>query len=286
MCAESAKHFSLLIMASDLDHFLDNLASFIRLTSGREGGCSESFAEATLVKLDSYLHVLYAVIGTIQSHCGSDHSNSDVLALGVHLRELADMLEEIKDRWCDLEAGISVNSPSSILRAEKCYTGGRGRPKYVINSEQLVFLRELRFTWTNIAQLYGISRRTLYNIRSHYNMTGAEFSAFTQISDDDLKQAIREVKLSLPECGQSMVRGILNSQGIYVSTTRIRECLTAVDPVNTALRWAMPIMRRVYSVPHPNALWHLDGNHKLIRYEFYCWSGGWRAVHFVLYLTM
>ena len=39
-------------------------------------------------------------------------------------------------------------------------------------------------------------------------MTGAEFSAFTQISDDDLKQAIREVKLSLPECGQSMVRGI------------------------------------------------------------------------------
>ena len=96
-------------------------------------------------------------------------------------------------------------------------------------------------------------------------MTGAEFSAFTQISDEDLKHTIREIKLSLPECGQSMVRGILNSQGIYVPTTRIRECLAAVDPINTALRWATPITRRVYSVPHPNALWHLDGNHKLIR---------------------
>ena len=173
------------------------------------------------------------------------------------------MLEEIKDRWCDLEVGISLNSPSSILRAEKHYTGGHERPKYVINSKQVVFLRELCFTWTNIAQLYGISRRTLYNIRSYYNMTGDEFSAFTQISDDDLKQTIREVKLSLPQCGQSMMRGILTSQGIYVSTTRIRECLAAVDPVNTALRWAT---RRVYSVPHPNALWHLDGNHKLIWY--------------------
>jgi len=27
-----------------------------------------------------------------------------------------------------------------------------------------------------------------------------------------------------------------------------------------------PIQRRVYSVPGPNALWHLDGNHKLIRW--------------------
>ena len=28
-----------------------------------------------------------------------------------------------------------------------------------------------------------------------------------------------------------------------------------------------PIYRRVYSVPSPNALWHLDGNHKMIRYR-------------------
>ena len=42
-------------------------------------------------------------------------------------------------------------------------------------------------------------------------MTGAEFSAFTQISDEDLKQTIREVKLSLPEYGQSTIKGSLNS---------------------------------------------------------------------------
>ena len=154
-----------------------------------------------------------------QYHYGSDPSSSDLFALGVKLRELADILEEIKSRWCDLEVGISLTSPSSMLRAEKHYTGGRGRPKYVVSCEQLVFLRELRFTWTTIAQMYGISRRTLY-IRSHYNMTGAEFSAFTQISDEDLEHTIWEIKLCLPECGQSMVRGILKIS-VYLSPLHV-----------------------------------------------------------------
>lgn len=30
----------------------------------------------------------------------------------------------------------------------------------------------------------------------------------------------------------------------------------------------MPIYRRSYSVPGPNALWHLDGNHKLVKWKF------------------
>lgn len=29
------------------------------------------------------------------------------------------------------------------------------------------------------------------------------------------------------------------------------------------------LRRRQYSVPGPNALWHIDGNHKLIRYVFF-----------------
>ena len=62
-----------------------------------------------------------------------------------------------------------------------------------------------------------------------------------------------------------MLKGMLESRGVNISTTRLRECLSEVDPVNTALRWSLPISRRVYSVPCANALWHIDGNHKLIR---------------------
>ena len=52
----------------------------------------------------------------------------------------------------------------------------------------------------------------------------------------------------------------------------IQQCIREVDPINTAMRWAVPTYRRQYQVPHPNYIWHLDGNHKLIRYkrEFVC----------------
>jgi len=33
------------------------------------------------------------------------------------------------------------------------------------------------------------------------------------------------------------------------------------------MRWHQLIHRRVYSVPGPNALWHIDGNHRLIRWR-------------------
>ena len=46
----------------------------------------------------------------------------------------------------------------------------------------------------------------------------------------------------------------------------MRESLTRVDPVNTALRWGIVVSRRKYSVPWPNSLWHLDGHHSLIRW--------------------
>ncbi len=41
----------------------------------------------------------------------------------------------------------------------------RGRPPYIISHEQIVYLRELQFTWKDIAKLLGVSRMTLYRKR-------------------------------------------------------------------------------------------------------------------------
>ena len=51
------------------------------------------------------------------------------------------------------------------------------------------------------------------------------------------------------------------SQGIRVQKARLRNCLKRVDPIGRRLR----SIRRVYNVRSPLALWHMDGNHKLIR---------------------
>ena len=43
----------------------------------------------------------------------------------------------------------------------------------------------------------------------------------------------------------------------------MREAIVRLDPINHANRWGQRIVRRPYSVPHPNFLWHMDSNLKL-----------------------
>ena len=68
-----------------------------------------------------------------------------------------------------------------------------------------------------------------------------------------------------PNIGERRLIGALRSRGIRVQRWRVRACLRKVDPLGAALRWRPVIYRRKYSVPTPNALWHIDGNHKLVR---------------------
>ena len=49
---------------------------------------------------------------------------------------------------------------------------------------------------------------------------------------------------------------------------RLCESIRRVDPIASSIRWQQLLKRRVYNVPGPNALWHIDGNHSLIRWRF------------------
>ncbi len=65
--------------------------------------------------------------------------------------------------------------------------------------------------------------------------------------------------------GIRMIRGILRSRGVNIQIIRIRDILYEIDPVGMSSRWATVVKRRTYTVKSPNTLWHIDGNHKLIR---------------------
>lgn len=62
-----------------------------------------------------------------------------------------------------------------------------------------------------------------------------------------------------------MMRALLRTQGVFVTRSRVREMLTRVNPTAAARRWSQTVARRVYHVPYPNSLWHIDGNMRLIR---------------------
>ena len=63
--------------------------------------------------------------------------------------------------------------------------------------------------------------------------------------------------------------GHVCSKGLRIQWERVRQSLLRTDPSGVHQRRRESIRRRVYRVSGPLALWHIDGNHKLIRCNSY-----------------
>ena len=60
-----------------------------------------------------------------------------------------------------------------------------------------------------------------------------------------------------------MMSGYLRARGLMVQRDPVRQSLRHVDLVGSTARWSRTATR-VYSVPTPNALWHMDAHMKLV----------------------
>jgi hypothetical protein len=61
------------------------------------------------------------------------------------------------------------------------------------------------------------------------------------------------------------MQGHLLAKGYRVQQARVREAQRMIDPEGSMMRQLRTTNRREYYVPSPKSLWHMDGNHKLIR---------------------
>ena len=112
----------------------------------------------------------------------------------------------------------------------------------------------------NIAFFLGVSERTLHGRRIEYGID----ANFSVITDDNLDAQIREILRLTLYSGECYVRGSLKGRNITVQRERVRESLRRVDPIGKNMKRRHAICRRVYNVPGPNYLWHIDSNHKTI----------------------
>ena len=170
-----------------------------------------------------------------------------------HLRNAAEEVEMVDER----------RRPSGITGTR---SGRAGRPRASISVNQIEFLRGMHFSWVNIAQIIGISERTLRRWRQETGEDRSE-ERWSNISDEELTRIMTEISQRTSNVGETRMTGALRCRGIRVQRRRIRQILRDIDPLASALRWRRAVYRRRYSVPYPNALWHIDGNHKLIRWR-------------------
>lgn len=90
--------------------------------------------------------------------------------------------------------------------------------------------------------------------------------SFSEVTDDALDEMIKDIVAGNDLLGSEAVRAQLRAGGVRVQRNRIRKSLARINPRAAALRaMSQRPQRRLYRVAGPNSLWHLDGNHKLIR---------------------
>ena len=142
-------------------------------------------------------------------------------------------------------------------------TGLVGRPCFQIPRQQLSYLIENGFSVPQIADMIGVSVRTVRRRMDGYDLSiRARYSA---LSDSELDAIVTEIQSQFPMCGNRQMQGHLLARGHRVQQIRIREAQRRVDPQGTIIRRLHVLNRREYSVPSPRSLYHIDGNHKLIR---------------------
>ena len=188
---------------------------------------------------------------------------SKIKILSESLQGVVDCVEK---KLYDIDSFAYVSSwlPEALVDR----SGLVGRPRLAVNLVQVEFLRSWRFSWTRIAFTLCISRTTLWRRLKEAGYDFGTDGRFSDISEDSLKEEILVIKDNFPACGERMVIGCLRSKGIFVPRHRVRDIIREHDPVAVLLRWTEATVRRKYSVPGPNALWHIDGLHKLIRWGF------------------
>lgn len=78
---------------------------------------------------------------------------------------------------------------------------------------------------------------------------------------------VREIKTQQNlNIGEVLLMAALKVRNGWVRRTRLRASIHRVDPYATAL-CRRDTVQRGYTVDGPNSLWHINGNHKLIRWK-------------------
>ena len=141
-----------------------------------------------------------------------------------------------------------------------------GRPRYAITYDQLSFLVGENFNTRRIANCLGVSVST---VRRRLRDNGIELDqTYSQISDTDLDQFIRNIRLHFPRIGCRQMRAMLESDhGLRIQRCRVRMAMRRVDPAGASIRWSEVHVRRRYNVYGANALWHIDTHHSLVRWR-------------------
>ncbi|QRV90678.1 integrase core domain protein [Ceratobasidium sp. AG-Ba] len=207
-------------------------------------------------------------MGTIQTECLSTLERLEAVGLGSGFTDA--IMDEMTGCFVELEQALSklqdVPSPGQGLiqlePVQHVCTTGPGRARKIVDPDVLheAFSTGRNISIARLAKTLRISRPTLYKNMEENNI---QRTGFSPISTTELNSLVQDFKLRHPKSGFRMAMAHLRNKGIRVPRDRILNSIRQVDGLGVVERTSRPAHQRIYSVPHPNYLWHHDGHHKL-----------------------
>ena len=157
-------------------------------------------------------------------------------------------------------------------KAEIMFQSISGRPKFDIPKETLELYLSYGVSYRDIGNIFGVSKDTIQRRVKEYCLKRLVHSP---LDDTELFELVENILKEFPNTGIRRMRGFLLAAGHLVQWDRVRAALWHVDSEGVLRRslFSNLIQRRKYSVHGPLALWHIDGNHKLIRWGFVVHGG-------------
>lgn len=189
--------------------------------------------------------------------------------LASHIIRLCDVNLVDDDIQCFVMQGLGYLQRVEELNAESpvamdvIHSGRPGRPGFHISLEQLNYFLKYQFSVTDIAKALGVSQSTIFRRMRSFGLSIRQ--NIPPLSDEEVDAKIRGILHEFPNAGYRRVISQLAVSGLKLPQMRVRESMRRVDPHGVAIRWLQLTPRRQYSVCGHLALWHIDGNHKLIR---------------------
>jgi len=236
--------------ASDTQMFLDMVQEALQQVRDAAGYCEDlngiQDLDGILVRLDSIFQCLTWVEPVFVPSVNFTNLLSAV----------SDMINHIQ---------------SAVLQKDLGWHRGRGRPSLNIPECVLSTLLEQDFTQVEMARVLGCSTKTVHRRIVEFGLSS--LIKYTTICDDDLDALVMDFVSNFPTAGQKTLAGHLCTLGYRIQRYRIRDSLYRVDPWGVEQRSRRLLHRRRYKVPGPNSLWHIDGNHKLVRWRIVIHGG-------------
>lgn len=193
-------HFPREMAVVGWSRYFTEIERFVQEMIERREGANADYCHYAIERCGLVIRTLSQIEDTINSETAihPDYPLETILATVTNLKTV---MRSMSGEWDALLDTIEGSNSMHVYRVSTHQSGGRGRPRFTISRDQLIYLRSLNFSWSNIAGLLGVSRYTVYRRRDEYNL--GEVNQAETLTDTQLEDQIREMRRDLPTFGEA-----------------------------------------------------------------------------------